>query len=496
MSLTLRKTSQWWYGYYRFDGHEQVVSLGIRVQGLRPKTLAEVGDALFEQSRGAAQIKHDEVLKELLEKRNLSRLTERLIEIKTGAKAATESVPLEALAEQWAGTRHKRGDRSQYAQECRAILQRFVAFLQAHHPTVKELLLVTGPMARAFMKAEESRRVIRQSRRVNSAAKPVRDQVVQVTARTWNNTFKLLKGAFRYLAPEAPAYKDYFSRTELKTAATVHREPYSPADLKAILEAAQADAFIRPIIVLGICTAMRRGDCCQIKWADVNFETRFVNVCTAKTKAKVWIPMFDLLWRELAGRTRGKSEFVFPEQAECYRRNPDEITRRVQVVLAQAGFKDAAEEAGGDGGDAVTSADGGEPAGRGQLHRERPVGVRRASVRDFHSFRVTWITLALAAGVPIEMVRKVTGHASVEVVLSSYFHPTGEQFRALLQTVLPAMIVGEVRTWEDQMREILERSTAATWEVDRQRLLELLNARGRAGSAGRPITGEPAVTQA
>ena len=27
--------------------------------------------------------------------------------------------------------------------------------------------------------------------------------------------------------------------------------------------------------------------------------------------------------------------------------------------------------------------------------------LRRASIRDFHSFRVTWITLALAAGVPL-----------------------------------------------------------------------------------------------
>lgn len=32
------------------------------------------------------------------------------------------------------------------------------------------------------------------------------------------------------------------------------------------------------------------------------------------------------------------------------------------------------------------------------LQAERESGKRRASVKDFHSFRVTWITLALAAG--------------------------------------------------------------------------------------------------
>jgi integrase len=44
-------------------------------------------------------------------------------------------------------------------------------------------------------------------------------------------------------------------------------------------------------------------------------------------------------------------------------------------------------------------------------------GKRRAWVHDFHSFRVTWITLALAAGVPLELVQRVTGHRTVLVVL-------------------------------------------------------------------------------
>jgi integrase len=52
-------------------------------------------------------------------------------------------------------------------------------------------------------------------------------------------------------------------------------------------------------------------------------------------------------------------------------------------------------------------------------------GKRRASVHDFHSFRVTWITLALAAGVPLELVQRVTGHRTVEVVMKHYFPAVG-----------------------------------------------------------------------
>jgi len=43
------------------------------------------------------------------------------------------------------------------------------------------------------------------------------------------------------------------------------------------------------------------------------------------------------------------------------------------------------------------------------LLAERENGRRKASVRDFHGFRVTWITLALAAGVPLEVVQCVAG---------------------------------------------------------------------------------------
>ncbi len=67
-----------------------------------------------------------------------------------------------------------------------------------------------------------------------------------------------------------------------------------------------------------------------------------------------------------------------------------------------------------------------------RLQAARPNRLRRASIRDFHSFRVTWITLALAAGVPLELVQRVTGHRTVEVVMKHYFRPGREDFRAAI----------------------------------------------------------------
>ncbi len=74
------------------------------------------------------------------------------------------------------------------------------------------------------------------------------------------------------------------------------------------------------------------------------------------------------------------------------------------------------------------------------LQAERQNGKRRASVRDFHSFRVTWITLALAAGVPLELVQRVTGHRTAEVVMKHYFRPGREDFRAAIFKAMPKML--------------------------------------------------------
>ena len=85
---------------------------------------------------------------------------------------------------------------------------------------------------------------------------------------------------------------------------------------------------------------------------------------------------------------------------------------------------------------------------------------------------MTWITLALAAGVPLELVQRVTGHRTVQVVMKHYFRPGREDFRAAIFKAMPKMLAdGGQKSVKDQVREILEGMTARTWNRDRERLL-------------------------
>ena len=97
-------------------------------------------------------------------------------------------------------------------------------------------------------------------------------------------------------------------------------------------------------------------------------------------------------------------------------------------------------------------------------------------MRDFHSFRVTWVTLALTAGVPIEIVRRVTGHGTADIVLKHYFQPDREEFRQALQSAMPQLLTNGHTSPQDEARAILQAMTPETLERDRARVLALLAA--------------------
>ncbi|HNU53378.1 MAG TPA: integrase, partial [Verrucomicrobiota bacterium] len=85
---------------------------------------------------------------------------------------------------------------------------------------------------------------------------------------------------------------------------------------------------------------------------------------------------------------------------------------------------------------------------------------------------------ALAAGVPLELVQRVTGHRTAEVVMKHYFRPGREDFRAAIFRAMPRMLAdgGAQRSVKEEMRRIIEGMTARTWKRDSARLLDLVAA--------------------
>lgn len=498
MPLELRKTSKWWYGRHQDAGKIRCLNLGILVEGRRPVSVSDAGDLRFERSRGKAQEVLDRMLQDMRRQKTEVQILEELYRLRTGHKILR--IKIHDLADAWERIPRKKQPSVRYCDQCRSTLRRFQNDIVASHPDVADITQITKNMAVDFLKAEEER---------------------GISNSTWNEVLKTVRTALRHALPAF--HPNPFAEFPLRETETIHRKPYSEEELGIILKACQKDDFVRPLVVTAMATAMRRGDCCILKWADCDLDQRFITVKTSKTGETAEIPIFPLLYEELM-RWVGKSDtYVFPDQARMFLTNPDGISYRVGRVLHKAGFVpqdqletslrharikldcipsdqvlavaqnrlgpiegtntaarkrqkmlrslelylqgktlgEVAEEMGLSKGcmssylnqmeemcavEIIRRRDGILcPPGAviGPKQETRCKGRRRASLRDFHSFRVTWITLALSAGVPMELVRKVTGHRCAEIVLKYYFKPDRAEFSRVLNGAMPALLLEE-----------------------------------------------------
>jgi integrase len=524
MALEIKKGSNWWYARWRDGDKIRQVRLSVPVRGRPPSSLRQEGDRAFERSRGQAMREHDRLLKELKVDRTAEKDLRDLIQLKTGHQP--EFPVLRDLPRLWAEIPRRKAPTPRYVSQCQTVIERFVEFVEAEQPGIVEFAQVTPDTARAFMHAEEDR---------------------GLSPRTWNGSLNLLRRTFNKLHPFLSPGNNPFHGLVTKEEQTVNRLPFSGEELRSILRECEKDNFIRPIIVTGICTAMRRGDCCTLRWSDVNLGDGFIRVKTSKTGSTVEIPIFPLLNQELqqAVQKRGDSQHCFPDQAAMYKSNPDGITRRVKQVLAKAlqkvpkgsednssaqhppreipseirqylsilpasprnrrlkravrlysSGKTMAEVARSIG--VKTSSISGylkevetktgcsivrrstSPLPMKLLQTEKEGRKRKASIRDFHSFRVTWITLALTAGVPLELVRRVSGHQTVDIVLKHYFRPDRENFRSALMKAMPEMFgsaeaKSQSSDFIDRALDELRTMDAKNWSQKRDVLIHLLS---------------------
>jgi len=548
MALEMKATSRWWYARFLVNGKLRRFPLmekkggkevRLEIKGRRPPSLKHPergSNAEFMESFHRALAVHDRLHEDTLSKKSVEDLAQRIIEAKTGTRL--DFVKVEAVPDAWAAIPRKRPPSEQYVATAKKKLRIFADFMRERYPEAEDLAAVRAEHVRAFLDHEAAR---------------------GVSPRTWNIALTLLKTVFAKLEPNADAFRGCLKNAAFRDEETVHREPFKDEELDAILEAARSDDVLRGPLVTALCTAMRRGDCCRLKWPSVDLTQGFVEVRTSKTGETAEIPILPLLKEELARSPRGESEYIFPQAAELYEREPHILDRRLRTVLLRAGFVDApnGNEAGtgedtkpsprqvlpvltavelrkrglaaisaGDMTDAkknrmkatfeayltgksvlsvarelgvskgavslhlneiegmVGAAVLRRPAPpaipavvRGAIHKENggTRRLKRGSLRGWHSFRVAFVTRALAAGMPEELVRRVTGHTAVDIVRRHYFKPGREEFRREFEKAMPRLTMNGAKSRDEQMREIIEKVTPRTWKTDKARLLALLD---------------------
>ena len=458
-----RGRSKWWYGRVEVNNRKLNKNLGVEVRGAIPPTLRDLGDPVFERSRARAQAALEKFQLDLKRRSTAEELVQTIHEIRTGARVS--SILLDDIGPRWKALPRRRPLSDSYVKQAESWIARFVTFVKETNSGLREMSQVQSSVCRGFFKAEETR---------------------GITAKTYNNTLIFLRAVFHALRRDAGLPENPFDGIPTRDGEAIFRKPFSADELAVLVEKAKADPFIYPLIVTGMCTAMRRGDCCTLLRESVDLEEGFIIVKMSKTGEFVQIPIFPLLRvvleKAFAEPSPGKPHYVFPKLEAHYRANPDHLTDHVRRVMRAAGFFDVEE----------SDSEEKKMASRGEVSRTRKMGLRKASVRDFHSFRVTWVTLALTAGVPLEIVQKVTGHRTAAIVMKHYFQPGREDFRRTLAGKMPALLVGGAPRVEPlnlpEFRAKLASINETNWKAIRDELVARL--------PGEPITTETVVNDA
>jgi len=190
-----------------------------------------------------------------------------------------------------------------------------------------------------------------------------------------------------------------------KTADLSVKRPLTAEEVQRVFAAAK-DLDTRLLFALGLYTGLRLGDCSELRWKDVDMDRRLVRVTPMKTKrygCSVVIPIHPALWRELDAKRRAtlpgsEDAYVSPVNARRYECRD---RRRITETLKAAG---------------LTTMENGR------------------SVVSFHSLRHTFCSMAVSAGIPLDVVRQIVGHSTTKMT-EHYSHSSMEDFSKAVNAI-------------------------------------------------------------
>lgn len=130
----------------------------------------------------------------------------------------------------------------------------------------------------------------------------------------------------------------------------------------------------------------------------------------------------------LSRYSQGQSYRVIKEETGIHKATISEYLHEAEQLSGHHFLKDARRTGGV------------KEAIRNTTRVNRTMGNRMASKYDFHALRTTFVTLALSAGIGVEILKALTGHATVEIVMRHYFKPKGSDFEKQLSAAMPASL--------------------------------------------------------
>ncbi len=318
-----KKNGKWLANFYvrvYEKGSTHVINTQIPWKGSPPASMRDEGDAEFEVSRKAAATEADRIRAAAAEKGDARYIAARIVESKTGRK--WKDSPVTKLVEVIADTIHRRQRSQQHETWKKRAVQNFVEWALARK--IMTVLMVTPEIAQKYMA---------------SFYEPDDDGKIR-TAASIRKIKALLGRAMTIALPMG--IENPFKGVMIETPegdVVVNREPLNAVEIDRLLNAASDDQTAFDLIVAGLCTGLRRGDVCRIRWQSVDTRNWTLKITTSKTRTDLYLPVMpklqEVFERRLADK-KDKAIFVFPEAELQLRDNPSGVSRRIKRAFALA----------------------------------------------------------------------------------------------------------------------------------------------------------------
>ncbi|MBR1921818.1 MAG: site-specific integrase [Kiritimatiellae bacterium] len=233
-------------------------------------------------------------------------------------------------------------------------------------------------------------------------------------ATTYNNHVCALREMFRVLAERAGMSNDPWANVCLRADDSVSRRELTLDELGRLYAAASKEGpQWKLLVVTGIYTGLRLGDCCRLKWENVDLDRQVIQVVPEKTKRHrhgrpVTIPVHPALKDILSQVPQSaREEFVNPTIARAYMDRNWEVDEGLRRIFKAANITMSVRLEGRS---------------------------RKSVVASFHSLRHTFVSLSANAGVPLPVVQSIVGHCSTAMT-RHYYHENEDVLRRAVAAI-------------------------------------------------------------
>lgn len=297
----------------------------------------------------------------------------------------------------------------------------------------------------------------------------------KLSPNTYNKHIGFLKLFFRVLEEPARIQKNPFERIRKKKLKTNARRELSIAELTDILEKAEGE--LQTLLMLGTFTGLRLGDCCTLKWGEVDLDRQLIKRVPQKTASRkpkpVLIGIPVALHAKLSEISSTKRKgYVVPKYASLYnyRNASDKPTRQPDISNEiQKHFKDRCGIQIHREGTGYKKAP--DPTGRHEYIWEY-TGKRAVVEVGFHSLRHTYVSLHAERGTPQAVVQAIVGHGN-PAMTAHYTHIGEETARKVAGVIeLGEPKDSKVEPIPDWALEDLKNMTSDNWEQVRDELVK------------------------